>query len=306
MSEQHQAAALALLNAAPQPPTEAPAEAPAAAAPAEAAPAPSEPAKAPPAPPSDVPEGAPDAVKKSFEKLAVKNAEIRAREEKLKGLEAIASKFNENSIQALIKAAQAGDAVSALGALGFTHADYAQQMANGRPQPQQPPKQPSDVVSVLQQQVQQLQQRLDGEATSRGRARAVERVAEVAKTGNYEFASAVEGATEKALVVFEDFIAKNGAPDPKEVDGLFDAALKHVDEQLRVEAQRWEKVLTARQKPVTTQVGQQAPAPTSNGTGQRTLSNNLASAAPVQSDAAPKTSKDYQLLALEILKRGKQ
>jgi hypothetical protein len=248
-------------------------------------------------------------VRKSFEKLAAKNAEIRAREDKLKGLEAIASKFNENSIQALIKAAQAGDPVSALGALGFTHAEYAQAMSMGRPQqPQQreQPKGPQDVVSALQQQVQQLQQRLDGEATSRGRARAMERLGEVAKTGKYEFAAAVDGATEKALAVFEDYIAKNGAPDPKEVDGLFDAALKHVDEQLQAEAQRWEKVLTARQKTATTQVGQPAPAPQSASTGQKTLSNTLSSAAPAVQAPQPKTSRDYQLMAIEVMKRGAQ
>lgn len=305
----YQAAAMAALQ------SEAPAvlapeatAAPAAPAPVEAAPAQPEAPKAPVAPTEDVPAGAPDAVKKSFEKLAAKNAEIRAREEKLRGLEAIASKFNENSIQALIKAAQASDPVSALGALGFTHADYVQSMTMGRPQQAQPqaPKaqQPDDVVAVLQQQVQQLQQRLDGEAASKGRARALERMEAVAKTGKYEFASAVEGATEKALAVFEDYIAKNGAPAPAEVEGLFDAALKHVDEQLRVEAQRWEKVLTARQKPATTQVGQTAPALQSSSPGQRTLSNNLASAAPALPAQAAKTKGDYHLAALEILKRG--
>lgn len=289
----YQTAALAALQGG----TPAPAEA-APPAPAEAAPA--APPEAAPAAPADAkpPEGAeppvPDSIKKSFERLAKQNAELREREAKIKAYEEAVGGFDPRVLSTLAQAAKSGDAMAVLQTLGLKPPEVQQDPGKGDP-----------VVARLQQELLALKTRIETDSYARGRERMLARVADVAKAGKFTMASVVDDAPQRALAFIEDFVRKNGAPAPDEVDGVIESALKAVDEDLSSEAKRWEAYLTKVRGSGTTQ-DNRAPAPPAPAPAQpsRTITNNLQAPAPARPTTEPKTPADYRAEALEVLKRA--
>jgi hypothetical protein len=237
----------------------------------------------------------PDGVKKSFERLAKQSADLREREAKIKAYEEAVGGFDPRVLSAIAQAAKAGDARAVLQTLGL----------------QAPVEQPKDevkldpVVSKLQQEVMALRARLDTDNYERGRQQLLAKVDNLAKTGKYSLASVVEDAPKRALTFIEDFVRKNGPPQPDEVDGIIESALKAVDEDLSAEAKRWEAYLTKRQQSanLTENRAPAQPAPASVQPS-RTITNNLQAPAPARPATEPKTAADYRSEALEVLKRA--
>lgn len=265
-------------------------EAPVAPAAPEAPAAPAAPAA--PTPPAD-------SAAKSFEKLAQRSAEIRAREDRLKPLEALATRLDAKKLEALAEAAKGSDPVAALAALGFSHDDYVKRAAAPVPAA---PAAIDPTIAQLQEQVAALRAQSVESAAAQGRAKVSAQMANMAKAGKFQYLGDVEGATDRAMAVLEDYVTKNGPPSADEVDVLMEMSLKYVDEQLAAEAARWDRVLTARKKAGTVpEVAPPAQAP-SAPSSLRTLSNQLSSPAPAQAGTQPKTAQDYRLAALEALK----
>lgn len=261
---------------------------------APAAPAAPEAPAAPAAPPPPA-----DSAAKSFEKLAQRSAEIRAREDRLKPLEALATRLDAKKLEALAEAAKGSDPVAALAALGFSHDDYVKRASAPVPAA---PAAVDPTIAQLQEQVAALRAQSVESAAAQGRAKVAAQMADMAKAGKFQYLGDVEGATDRAMAVLEDYVTKNGPPAADEVDVLMEMSLKYVDEQLAAEASRWERVLTSRKKVGTVpEVAPPAQAP-SAPSSLRTLSNQLSSPAPAQAGTQPKTAQDYRLAALEALK----
>lgn len=236
----------------------------------------------------------PDSIKKSFERLAKQNAELREREAKIKAYEEAVGGFDPRVLSTLAQAAKSGDALAVLQTLGLKP-----------PEPQVDPSKGDPVVARLQQELLALKTRIETDSYARGRERMLARVADVAKTGKFTMAGVVDDAPQRALAFIEDFVKKNGAPAPDEVDGIIESALKAVDEDLSNEAKRWESYLTKVRGSGTTH-DNRAPAPPAPAPAQpsRTITNNLQAPAPAVPRAEPKTAADYRAEALEVLKRA--
>lgn len=292
----YQAAALAALQGGTPAPAESPAAPPAeapAAPPAEtpAAPAPAVDAKLAEAPAETPP---PDSIKKSFERLAKQNAELREREAKIKAYEEAVGGFDPRVLSAIAQAAKAGDAAAVLQTLGLRAPEVQPDPGKGDP-----------VVARLQQELLALKTRIETDSYERGRQRMLERVSNVAKVGKFTMASVVDDAPQRALAFIEDFVRKNGAPAPDEVDGIIESALKAVDEDLGSEAKKWEAYLTKVRGSGTSQ-DNRAPAPPAPAPAQpsRTITNTLQAPAPARPATEPKTPADYRAEALEVLQRA--
>jgi len=94
--------------------------------------APAEPEKKP----EPVPEGVPDRIKQSFEKLAVERSAFRKEQEAVKPYTEALKVLNPTQAQALSKALSAKDPLAALTALGYSYADVASRVVDmGAPAP---------------------------------------------------------------------------------------------------------------------------------------------------------------------------
>lgn len=101
------------------------AEPPAPKAPEKAA----EPAKSPEPPKDDTPPG----IKKSFEKLAQEKAEVRKAADEVKAYREASQGLSPADLQAIARAKMSRDPLAALRALGFSYADVASKVVEGRP-----------------------------------------------------------------------------------------------------------------------------------------------------------------------------
>ena len=284
--------------AAVTPAPEAPPPAPAEAAPAEP-PAPVEEKK------PEVPAEAPDGVKKSFERLAKETAALREAQARVKHLEVIGQRFSTGSIQALVKAAEAGDPVAAMEALGITPDVYEAAVA-GRKPTKAPAKEqggddPRDAkIAELEAKLNGLSGTVQQRAVQEGRAAAMSQIKNIAAKGQFEFVSDDADAPAEALAIVEDFVRKNGVIPREELDGVFEAALKVVDDQRKAAASVWEQRLTKKGRlgtlPPNGAPASPPPAVSEQARPSRTLTNSVA--APSRPATTPKTAEDYQAAAI--------
>lgn len=248
-----------------------------------------------------LPEGASDNMKKTFERMAKQSAELRTREEKVRTLEIISSRFDQNSLNALIKAAQADDPVSALASMGWTPADFQAAMQGKAPKKVEPEAPPVDErYSRLEKELETLKGTLQQRQMAEGRSRVLGTLEQLAKAPEhkFEFLDGDERATSEALSIVEDFVTKNGPPPANEVNDLFLAALRVVDGNRKAEAEVWEKRLTAKGRvgKVAPQEPPVQPAPVQSEpriVSHNTITNTMNSPAPAGRPPPKKGPADY-------------
>ena len=258
-----------------------------------------------------------DSIKRSFERMAAEKVALRQEKERLKAYEEAAKGTDPRTLQTLMQAIQSRDPVSLLAAAGFSHADYADAVVDGkRPMKQiEQPKEKSE-VEILREELAQVRSRLQNEDISKGRQRTIAKLEEMAKADSkYEYVTSVEGGAQRALEVLEDYVSKNGPPldengrvDQNQLNDLYELSLQYVEEDFKAQAQKWEKVLTKRKGATT--VPNEPPEMVRAASVQapsRTLSNSLTSpGAPRPGSPTPKTDDDYIAAAAQVLRQRAQ
>lgn len=256
-----------------------------------------------------------DSMKRSFEKLARANAQNRADEEKIKVYKETAKHLDPRQLQKLVDAMGSRDPVSLLAAAGFSHTEYSDAVVQGR-KPATPVEKPKSEVELLKAELASVKARLQNDDIQAGRQRTLKQLDEIAKADTaLEYVTSVEGGTQRALDVLEDYVRRNGPPldadgklDQEELKELYSLSLRHVDEQFKAEAEKWEKVLTKRRPASSMPVEPVEPVrATSERAAGRTLSNALSSPAPVRAGKPqPRTDEDYIASAMQALRTRAQ
>lgn len=249
-----------------------------------------------------------DSLKKSFEKLAKGNAELRAQEARLKPLLAMADRLDPNSLSAIARAVQSGDPVSALAALGYSHHDYARAVANGRQAPREEAAEPDQSeMSPAEQRIARLEQQLADMSIEKGRAAAMKDIAQLGTDpAKFKFvARAGAEAHEKALMKLEDYFSRTGKMPAESRQESYTLALEAVEADYKKEATKWQRLLT--DKPsmdsVVTNPGSTEFRPRgASETARQPFTNSTATAPRAAPDSAePKTPEEFQRRAAQLL-----
>lgn len=249
-----------------------------------------------------------DSIRKSFEKLASSSAELRAEKERLKPYLELADKLDPNSLSAVARAVKSGDPVSALAALGFSHADYAESVANGRqPLRREQTQESQQEQSPAEARIARLEAQLSAMTVEKGRNEALGSIAKMAD--KFELVSKFGSeAHSKALNIVEDYYVKHGVLPAETKDESYKMALELVESDLKKEADRWKRVLTIPEtsnKSTTTEAAVQSPPAGSSQRSTKTLTSSASTAPTVAAapEAEPKTAEDYQRLAARELEK---
>ena len=276
-SADYQAIAMQALSEAPEA-----AEAAEAPAPAPEAPAPApEPVKEPEAP-------------KGFDALVREKAALRRREEALRA--------QEEQFSPIKKALDAQDPLSYLQAAGFTYEQLVQQLVEGK-KPTVTPK-AKEVDNAVLKEVQELRNQLQAERAQAQRTKALNSVAELAKSdaAKYKFTTGFK-AEGKAIQYLEQYVHETGGLPAEDFDTSLRMALDAVEADLRAEAKKWEPLLTAGQKSETVTPAPVAPKEAGirpQGISGKTLTNGMGTT-PAAPRPAPRTTEEYREAALAAL-----
>lgn len=250
-----------------------------------------------------------DSLKRSFEKLAKGNAELRAKEERLKPLLAMVDRMDPNSLSAVARAVQANDPVSALAALGFSHHDYARTVANGRaPAREEQEEQDTGELSPSEQRIARLEQQLAEMNIEKGRSKAMKAISELAADpAKFKFVTrAGAEAHEKALAKLEDYFAKTGKMPAEDRQESYLLALESVEADFKKEATKWQRLLTDEKSTniVAPDTGatELQPRAASSEKAKSTLTNSTATAPQTAPNTGePKTPEEFQRRTAALL-----
>lgn len=198
--------------------------------------------------------------------------------------------------QALARAKQMGDPISALTALGFTHAQYTARLL-GQNTPQQektesPKTQPqSEEVLTLKQRLENLERERQDEKMTSMRSQAMSAIQGLLKDDpKFRTIAGLEDyeGVERTLIQYH---RENGSLPGATFEESVKLAAELYEYDLKKQAERWRKVLTPAQQAAQTPAVK-APEPPSAGTERsRTLTNASASSpAPVR--ASPKSRQE--------------
>lgn len=252
------------------------------------------------------PKGASDSITKSFEKLAAEKAQVRQmQQEAAPYLQLKNMGVDPGTMSVVARAISARDPVGVLTAFGFSHDDYVGAVVGKGSQPArqgEPAKpQPAQAESELRQELQALKAQLQQLNIARGREELSGKVK--AQLDGFQYAKGFgDEATQQAISLLEQFAAQSGKLPGDTVEESIKIALEAVEENYAKQAARWKGILT----PASTQptVPAEAPAlpPQVESVGPpKTLTNSLASPAPVIAGARKRTSEDYVRETLALL-----
>lgn len=250
------------------------------AAPVEAAAEPPAEAATPPAP--EV-KSAP--LDKSFEKLAQEKAAFRAEQERMKPYVAALQKFDPNTLQALVQAADSGDPAKVLRALKMEV-----------PTPSAEAPEPPDELTNIKQEIAELRKFRAEQAEEKllGQIKQA--------TADKKFITG-RNAHKMVLQYILDYKDRQGYPPGDTLEESYAVASEAVERHLQQEAEGWRKLLTP-DAPVVESSQTPQPRVTEPQPLSKSLTN-AATAAPPHSVTTrqPKTPEEYQALALEEAKK---
>lgn len=150
-------------------------------------------------------------------KIAKERQELLALKEQNKRYQDIINKFDEKSLDALVKAAQTKDEKEALKALGF----------------QVPDAPPVDPLVPVKQELDQIKSQLNQERQEK--ARLVLNNTLKVKLDKYQYAKNSDDALDRAYSRIEKYVQTNGLPKEDELDSLFDSVLDQTNQEIENE-----------------------------------------------------------------------
>jgi len=277
---------------------DAPTEAPAEQKPVEAAPAPVEkPAEQkPPEPPKT--DEKPDFTEKGFEKLVLKQQELRKATEAAKpGIE-LANMLGAPNAQALAKALATKDPLAALAALGISYGEVARAITGaGKPPEQKPAEQkpPEPQAMKLPPEVEEMMRDYKQMKANQQRAQLDSEIKRVVglNAAKLKLVTGLE-ATDSVWEVLNEMHARGGFPST-DIEENIRIAAEEAEARLTKQSARWSKVLTPAQEAAQNQVARatETPASPASDGGGKTLNNRLTAPA---ANPAPTTFDPEEII----------
>ena len=242
-------------------------------------------------PPAEKPkeEAPPAAPEKSWEKLMQEKADLRKQQEALKNNPQLAlnAAMDPGSVQALLRAKQAGDPMGVLTALGFTYGDVARRILETEPgnTPPPPKEAPKEVPKgVLPPELEQEIVQMRAYVAQQQRKEILGRVKEVLPADKFKLISSMN-QHEGVLQFVQDFHTRTGELPGNTFEESITTAAEALERKLSQEAEKWRKVLTPAQAAAIVQPEAQRE-PQSSGPvtspASKTLTNGVAAPAPTK------------------------
>lgn len=262
---------------------------------------PPEPAKAAP-PPAAKPETPAPAEPPALLKIAQQQAELRKLQEQVQPYAEVAKGLTPQQLMQLSRAVTSGDPVSALSALGFSHAQYTQKLVGAEPVTKEEPQKPSDpVVETLKQEVERLKAERDAEKFQSTRQQSLQQMQSTLKDDpKFKYINGL-GDYEGVERVLINYHQQTGSLPGATFEESVKLAAEMYEADLQKQAERWNKVnqgLTpsASSAPVPPQ---RAPESPSAGTvSPRTLTNSNTTA-PAAVRTVPKSREELLAAIIE-------
>jgi hypothetical protein len=263
-------------------------------------------AEATPAPvPAPVPEAPKAEEEPMLARMAKREAALRQERQQVEPYIQALKVLPPDRVQALTKALSSRDPVSALAAMGFTHAEYANRMLGDTSPPK--PKTPeqaskTELPPEIRGEIEELKAfkaQYQAEQARIQQTQLVDQIGKLVKSNpKFNYLTKLEAFGDVLGIINRYHAETQRLPgDTFEESVLMAAEL--AEKQLQQQAERWGKVLTPPAQPasVVTEVAKAPESPPSAGSEvPRTLTNSMASQpAPVQ--PAPKT-RDEAIAAL--------
>lgn len=263
--------------------------------------APPEPAKVAP-PPAAKPETPAPAEPPALLKIAQQQAELRKLKEQVQPYAEVAKGLTPQQLMQLSRAVTSGDPVSALSALGFSHAQYTQKLVGAEPVTKEEPQKSSDpVVETLKQEVERLKAERDAEKFQSTRQQSLQQMQSTLKDDpKFKYINGL-GDYEGVERVLINYHQQTGSLPGATFEESVKLAAEMYEADLQKQAERWNKVnqgLTpsASSAPVPPQ---RAPESPSAGTvSPRTLTNSNTTA-PAAVRTVPKSREELLAAIIE-------
>jgi hypothetical protein len=252
---------------------------------------PAAPAKAEPPKPADPPK--PDKVTKSLEDVAREKAALRAERQAL-----AKDKERAARAEALLAAAEKGDAMSLLTAAKIPWNAAAKQVLEGVPDKKPEPAE----VTPAEKRIAALEQELNQQKAQARRSEVLGQIKDLAKSDTkFKFVAGL-GAEQQALNWLENYYAQTGELPAENLSESLAVACEAVENHLSREADRWRPLLgsAAAGSPAVKQV---VPPKAVSQQAAKTLTNDTGSgpkAAPVNK-RVPKSQDDYIAETMKLL-----
>lgn len=238
----------------------------------------------------------PKKIEKTWQQIAADKAKLR---EEKKAMEA--NRSNDTRAQAMLQAAQAGDAMGLLAAAGIPWSAAARQVIEGGrtdPNKQQEPKEPD-----IREEMRALKAELQQAKTEKAKNGILDQIRGKAKAdGRFKYTTGLE-AEHEAFEFLRQYHAETGELPGENLDESIEIALEAVEQNLAKTGEKWSKVLTKGGSGDTRNNATASPSGTASQQAARTLTNDAGSG-PRSASAKPKVLKsteDYQSEALANL-----
>jgi hypothetical protein len=248
-----------------------------------------DPAAAPAKPAAQADESMPALLRMAKDKDALRKSEELRELETAKPVLGILKNYDARKLEAIVRAAQAGDPVGILTAAGMTHAQYTARLL-GTPDPKpEAAAEPESEVAQLRAKLEAFEAGAKNKEFTDLRQQGLSKMSEILK-GDPNFSAVNEvGSAEGVEAVILAHIKEHGKPPGETFEESVRLAAEVVEYNLRKEAERWRKVLTpaSASAPVPAQKAPESP-PSPGNSVTRTLTN-ANTTAPAAVRTAPKT-----------------
>ena len=208
---------------------------------------------------------------------------------------------------ALARAKQMGDPISALTALGFTHAQYTERLLGQKSdEPEKDDEKPAENAEVLtlKQRLEQLENERKNEQLQSQRALGLSKMKDILKgDAKYRLINEFQDVEGVERVILQ-YIQENGKPPGDTFEESVRLAAELYEYDLKQQAARWQKVLTPASEPAQTPA-KEAPAqpPPTGNESPRTLTNASTSAPAAARPSSPKTRQE---LIAAFIEKGEE
>lgn len=260
-------------------------------------------AKAPEAPPAPAPVSETKQEPPALAKIARQMAEFRKEREQAEPYMNALKVLPPDRVTVLAKALSSRDPVSALTALGFSHAEYTNRLLDGVPtapaQETKPDAKTAALPPELAKEFEELRafkQRLEAEDAQKQQATLTDGVGKLIKANpKFKYLSNMENYTD-VLNIIGKFHADTGRLPGDTFDESVLMAAEHVEAQLAAQAEKWRKVLTPAEAAAKVEESRAPESPATGTETPRSLTNANTSA-PAAVRPVPKT-RDERIAAL--------